>query len=306
MDVRGSFQRIVIIANPVSRRNGAKIGNILHHKLSTLMPEMPIDVLLTQSKTHAKQLAKFEALLPRNPLIISAGGDGMYNEVINGVLLAGHQGRHQPITAVYKAGNANDHYHSLHHWSKKAFLRKVLEGQTQKIDLLKLTVQEKNESQVIYAHSYIGIGFSADGAKALNQLRPKNRLHETVVVINALKKLRPVDIITESGKQESFVSLSFHNSRRMAKYFTVDSNGTFDDGLFEYVAVDSGKHPYINLASYAFRAITKMLIEQPQADHYRFSLPEQCYIQFDGEEMLLPAECDIEISIRKQALTTLA
>lgn len=306
MDARAPYHRIVVIANPVSRRNGAKIGNNLRHRLNALMPEMPIDVLLTQSKAHARQLAKFEALLPRKPLIISAGGDGMYNEVINGVLHAAHQDRYQPITAVYKAGNANDHYHSLHHWSKKAFLGKVLEGQTQKIDLLKLTVRKENQPMTIYAHSYIGIGFSADGARALNQVRPKNRLQEALVIVNSLKKLRPVEVTADCGDSKSLISLSFHNSRRMAKYFTVSSNGTFDDGLFEYVEIESGKHPYINLAFYAYKALAKKLTEQPQTGNYRFSLSEQCYIQLDGEEMLLPKGCDIEISICKQALTTLA
>lgn len=305
MEPNPPYKKITIIANPVSKRNGAKIGYQLLDDLSKLMPNLEhIDVLLTNSKSHAKTLAHFATLISGDDsLIISVGGDGMYNEVINGVMMAKDH-RHQPVVTVYKAGNANDHYQSLHRWNKKAFLAKVAVGQTQMIDLLKLVVTGDEKSYTQYAHSYIGLGFSADAAYWLNHDRPSNRFSEAISVSKALKGFEPIHIDSAYGNQK-LASLSFHNSKRMAKYFKASSNGLFDDGKFEYIEINANRSPHFNLIKYALKAITKMAGQQPQTSSYRFKATRQCLIQLDGEEMPIDQDSLIEITIESKCLKTL-
>jgi len=62
----------------------------------------------TEHAGHATQLSRSAADSGR-PLVVSVGGDGGYNEVVNGVMQAGND---QASTAVLAAGNANDHRRS--------------------------------------------------------------------------------------------------------------------------------------------------------------------------------------------------
>lgn len=72
------------------------------------IPGLAVSLMPTEHAGHATQLSRSAADSGR-PLVVSVGGDGGYNEVVNGVMQAGND---QASTAVLAAGNANDHRRS--------------------------------------------------------------------------------------------------------------------------------------------------------------------------------------------------
>lgn len=74
----------LVIANPAARRGraGGELGSMLEALRAALGP---LDCRLTARPGHAEELAA-AAVGERRPLVISVGGDGTLNEVVNGLL----------------------------------------------------------------------------------------------------------------------------------------------------------------------------------------------------------------------------
>ena len=116
----------------------------------------------TEHAGHATQLSRSAADSGR-PLVVSVGGDGGYNEVVNGVMQAGND---QASTAVLAAGNANDHRRST---AELPIAVGIADGATRHIDLLRLSAGGAAGDVVRYAHSYIGLGLNPVVAVALEK-----------------------------------------------------------------------------------------------------------------------------------------
>ena len=68
--------------------------------------------MLTKSSMEAIDLAE-EAIKGGSNFIISVGGDGMVNEVVNGYMRSPEQLRNNVALGVYSAGKGNDYIKSL-------------------------------------------------------------------------------------------------------------------------------------------------------------------------------------------------
>src|SRR6478752_4821166 len=91
-----SFTRIVIIFNPGSTGNAARLADELRDELVRRLPDVPLELRPTEYAGHARELARKAAGTGR-PLLVSVSGDGGYNEVVDGVMQAGND---QAVTAV--------------------------------------------------------------------------------------------------------------------------------------------------------------------------------------------------------------
>jgi diacylglycerol kinase (ATP) len=99
------FDRVVLIYNPANRRIPLALAETVRGDLHRRLPGVPITLQATERAGHARELARVTAAVGR-PLIVAVGGDGVFNEVVNGVLdVAGTYA----LAAVAAGGNANDH-----------------------------------------------------------------------------------------------------------------------------------------------------------------------------------------------------
>ncbi len=94
--------RAVLIANPSATTAAGWSREII---VRTLAAELDLDVRITESRGHAIDLAA-EARADGADVVITLGGDGTVNEVINGLLGAGTDGD-IPLLATIPAGLAN-------------------------------------------------------------------------------------------------------------------------------------------------------------------------------------------------------
>jgi diacylglycerol kinase (ATP) len=141
------FDRVVLIYNPANRRVTLTLAEAMQRELRRRMPQVPVSLLPTHHPGHARELARSTALTGR-PLVVSVSGDGVYNEVVNGVMDAiGNEA----VSAVAASGNANDHRRST---QRMPLVHAIVGGRARYLDLLHLTVRTNHTAWSHHAHSY--------------------------------------------------------------------------------------------------------------------------------------------------------
>jgi diacylglycerol kinase (ATP) len=294
------FDRVVLIYNPMNRRIplALALAETVRGDLHRRLPNMPVTLQATERAGHARELAGVAATVGR-PLIVAVGGDGVFNEVVNGVLdVAGSSA----LAAVAAGGNANDHRRSTRRMPLvDAIVAARIEGRARHLDLLRVTVSTAGTEWSHYAHSYIGFGLTPVMAVGLKRDR-KGTLAELRSVLRTFTELAPVEIVRSAGTHVLYDSLVFANVARMAKYGQISNSGRPDDGLFEVVACRHGGR--WRIAVMALRAATIGLGPQARVDRVEFATVEAVPFQVDGEIRQLDAASDMVIDCVPHALAT--
>jgi len=290
-----TFERIVVIFNPQSTGPASQRAEELKDALADRLPDMPLQLCPTERAGHARELAAHAAATGR-PLIVSVSGDGGYNEVVDGVMQAGNR---DAVCAVLAAGNANDHRRST---GEQPLVDAIVDGETRRIDLLRLTVGNESDASTRYAHSYIGMGLTPIVAIDLEK-GGKGSFKEIVSVGRTFARFRPFTIDVHPGGRRSLDSLLFANIDEMAKYATLSEDGRPDDGRFEVIALPhTAKWRILGVA---LKAATRGLGPQPTARHFRFTTVRPTPMQLDGEVIAVEAATSVSVDIAEGALSTL-
>lgn len=292
------FDRVVLIYNPMSRRVSLTLAESMRSELKSRLPDVPVVLQATEQAGHARELARAAALTGR-PLIVAVSGDGVFNEVVNGVLdVSGNQA----LAAGAAGGNANDHRRSTRRMPLvEAIVAAHASGRARRLDLLRLTVHSADGEWSRYAHSYIGFGLTPLMALGLRRDR-KGTIAELFSVLRTFTTLTPVEIVRSGGQRELYDSLVFANVARMAKYGRLSSTGRPDDGLFEVVARRHGRR--WRIAAMALRAVTIGLGVQARASRVEFATIDAVPVQLDGEVLQVPPRSELVIDCVPYALAT--
>ena len=188
-------------------------------------------------------------------LIISVGGDGTINEIINGIM----QSKNHPALGIIPLGWANDFIKSVNIPSNAIKACKIiLKGNTRKIDLGLINDQ-------IYFANICGIGFDAEITHLANQM--KNRypdwhfLGTYVYVFATIKKLlapfsyHPVKVkINQEEIKTKILFIAIGNGRIYGGKFKITPNALVDDGLLDICLVkDLGRLKYLSIIPEAIK-----------------------------------------------------
>jgi diacylglycerol kinase (ATP) len=293
-----SYSDIAIIFNPNSTGNAPGNAKQLKADLRATLPKEPVKLLHTKYAGHAAMLAYDFAVSHESPLIISASGDGGYNEVINGALTAQAEGA-KPITAVLPSGNANDHARTMH---DKPLLELILEKRITQIDVLKLTTRHAREDTIErYAHSYIGIGLTPKVALELNRTK-LNTLVEVWVVTKSFWNMQPVRI-RRDNKTEVVDSLICSIIPEMAKVLTLSHTARPEDGLFKVTTIKHRSKLWLLL--HLVKGAVIQFGAGQRTDKMTFTLLHPSPVQLDGEIIQLPKNTEIAVSVEPRLLQTL-
>jgi diacylglycerol kinase (ATP) len=150
---RELFDRIVLIYNPANPRIPRTLAEGVRDDLCRRLPDFPVTLQPTRFAGHAHELATAAAVTGR-PLIVAVSGDGVYNEVVNGIMDVDGS---SALSAVAAGGNANDHRRSTR---RMPLVAAIVDGRARYLDLLRLTVRSSDVLWSRYAHSYIGFGLT--------------------------------------------------------------------------------------------------------------------------------------------------
>jgi diacylglycerol kinase (ATP) len=294
------FDYVAAIYNPNSTGHAEKNARELQEVLRGKLP-VAVSLIPTEYAGHAVELAYGIATTHSKPLIISASGDGGYNEVINGALRAQAEGA-MPTCAVLPSGNANDHARNIH---TKPLAELILEGAQTHLDVLKVAMRQNRSKQVRYAHSYVGLGLTSVVAVELNKnsLSAWNAWKETFIILKELARFRPVQIKRGDDIFE-IDSLVCSTISSMAKLFTLSKRARADDGKFEVVTLPHDQK--WKLMRQMVRGVVSEVGGHSRESAYSLELLEPVPMQYDGEVVLVEAGTKIDISICPRLLPTIA
>jgi diacylglycerol kinase family enzyme len=94
--------RALVVVNPAATNTTPKMRDVL---VGALASELKVDVVETAHRGHARTVGA-QAAAEGIDLVVSVGGDGTVNEVVNGLLEKG-PGPHLPVLAVVPGGSTN-------------------------------------------------------------------------------------------------------------------------------------------------------------------------------------------------------
>lgn len=96
--------RALLVVNPAATTTSARTRDVLIHALAS---EMKLEAVTTEYRGHARDLGRQAADSNDVDLVITLGGDGTINEVVNGLLHQGPDPDRLPRLAVVPGGSTN-------------------------------------------------------------------------------------------------------------------------------------------------------------------------------------------------------
>lgn len=296
MPLHTPFETIYIIYNPNSTGDSKKNAKILKQNLDKKIKKQKITKLIaTKYAGHAQKLAKKWANSGKKILIISSSGDGGYNEIVNGVMDSPKAASMVSICLI-PSGNANDHYHAV---KTDALLDHICQGITKKMDILCVQSTLGNKPWKKYAHSYAGIGFSAEIGKKLTA-SDLNYFNEKWIVLRGLLRFNFTEILLDNSKQR-ISSLVVSNIGHMSKLLQLSNEYKIDDGKMELYII-----PYKNKL-HTLKTLMMMLVKTPNQsqsiERLAIKSKKSLVIQLDGEDYTIDGNKTLTFKVCKQAIS---
>ncbi len=232
------------IVNPMS--GGGRTRSKWESYIPQLRSELgEVSVRYTEGKDSATKLAK-EAVEEGHRLIISVGGDGTNNEVLNGLLKTSGELLHPELQfAFFPMGSGVDLRRSLPYSSNlKQLIHQVRHGSVQNVDVGKVTFQSEQGIQTSrFFLNISSIGMSSMVTAAIN--RSRKPLGGTAAylwysLIAMIRFLNPTMKVTlgDAPPLEARQNLIIVGN---GKYFgggmKAAPDAEMDDGLFDVVMI---------------------------------------------------------------------
>lgn len=277
------MKQIYVIYNPISTGNGKALAIEFKKQLRAYNPKITVEIVNTEFAGHAIELAR--ELSGPDTVIISSSGDGGFNEVVNGVLDSDYP---RAIVGVLPGGNANDHYEML---SKGNLIDRLVNKQVTPHDILKMSWNNQHR----YAHSYIGVGLTADIGEEITATKV-NPVNEKLIVLKGLFSRSPLTI-SVNGRTHYIDSLIFAVITRMSKYI---NTGTRPEG--EFTVIRTRHRSLLTLLKTLLKRVIIQPTEDQTASSYRFTALKSATVQCDGETVNIPAQTEVLVECLPKAL----
>jgi diacylglycerol kinase (ATP) len=299
--------RFKVIVNPLAGRGfGARSMPQIQSLLS--MRGLDFDMVVTACAGEAIELAR-QAVLDGYDTVVATGGDGTFQEVINGMLAASN-GEVIGNLGVLPVGSGNDFAWSVGvPFDLEGACARLAEQQTKVIDIGRITV----DGVTRYFDNTVGIGF--EGVVTVEARRFK-RLRGIALYLPAV--LRSVfvsmdaacSVIEYEDKGElrrlegDFLMVDVCNGERAGGSFFVAPHAETDDGLLDLCFVED--IPRLRMLGLIPHFLKGTHVQQPdvavaQSKRVVVTSPDSLIAHADGELLCTDAHC-IECEIVPQRI----
>ena len=228
-----------LIINPTAGKGAAlKAVPAIEHNLKAL--NLNYEIVLTECPGHAINLA-YQAVKDKFDVVVSGGGDGTANEVINGLMRARQEGIDHVTMGVLAIGRGNDFAYSMGvpvNLNAACDVLLKAEGPLIDIGFLKGGLYPQGR----YFGNGVGIGFDAVVGFEAAKLRRLSGMPGYVV--GAFKTMflyfkAPILEVSYGGKKitQPCLMVSIMNGRRLGGTFFMAPQGKQDDGVFDLTIV---------------------------------------------------------------------
>jgi diacylglycerol kinase (ATP) len=223
---------IVIILNGVSKKKKKFYRSIL----PVLQQKFTIEVLETQYANHARQLAA-EAVLKKPDVIISAGGDGTLNQVLNGMMRFGNE--NLPALGLIPLGSGNDFANSASLNADPDLLLDLLaRNQPKPTDIGKVVCRNgKNEEITHYFINVCSLGMGPATVKRMEKaptwLGADLKYLLSIVQTFFTHKPEQVEVETSSWNWKGSARVvAIANGQSFGNKIYIAPDAKMDDGVF--------------------------------------------------------------------------
>ncbi len=279
-----------IILNPAAGNyNGQKALPHIEQLFSE--SKLDYDLVITERPGHGIELTR-QAVKDGSSVIISAGGDGTTNEVVNGLMLSKQEGLTIPPFGVLCAGRGNDFPGSLGFPEDiQGGFEALIAGNRRIVDIGRVTGGDYPQGR--YFCNCVGVGFDAITTIEVHKLpRWGGYLAFMVGVLKTvfLYNKAPLARIDFDGKVVTQRSLliSIMNGRRLGGGFIMAPDSTPDDGLFDLCIAEQ-------MSSLEVIRMIPHFTKGDQATQPTIKTGRAAHISIVAEDGPLPAQTDGEI-----------
>ena len=228
-------KKVLIIYNPVSgtKSNKAMISQLLnYYKLNNIN----YFLLKTEYKNHAKEFCANNSLAEYDDLIV-CGGDGTFNEVINGVVI--NKNKKIPRLGFLPGGTGNSFMHDLNAVEPNKAINKIIKNNSDTLDILKLTYNHKT----IYSFNIVGWGLVTDILILAEKMRFLKSIRYNVASLFYIltAKGKKIKFIIDNNKiyNEKYLFILICNTIHTGKGMKAAPKAKFNDGQLDIVGVKS-------------------------------------------------------------------
>ncbi|MEO0135980.1 MAG: diacylglycerol kinase family protein [candidate division WOR-3 bacterium] len=250
----------------VNARAGANCGQRILKNIQTALTKSGLKpfITLTRYRGHAQHLAR-EAVKNNFDLIISVGGDGTINEIINGMMEWNDKVANLPVLGIISAGTGSDLCRTLHiPFDCNHALQIILKGNVQPVDIGRAIF--KDNARVWYRHfiNVLDVGLGGNVVRIANHI-PKNLggfatfLIASLLVL-AIHRPSPLQIYIDGlFKDEGMVNIiGAANGKYFGGGMKIAPMACLNDGYLEILYVKNTN---------IFQFIGKVLLPVYQARH---------------------------------------
>ena len=221
-----------LIVNPYG---GGGKGLKIQKKIQPIFESsgVSLEIINTTHSGHAKELAEsldfndFDGICP-------IGGDGTMHEVINGMMT--RKDNHKIPIGLITGGTGNSFMHDLDCLDPVLAAKKISQLQTRKIDLMKVTTNNK----IIYSYNVAGWGMPPDInilAEKMRWLGPQRYNIASLIEIMKFKKRQSSLIINNKNISDDYSFILCCNTIHTGKGMKIAPKAKLDDGLIDIIAV---------------------------------------------------------------------
>lgn len=299
------MKKFLFILNPVSGKGkGIKLLNSIRQYLSS--ENISYDLILTEKPNHATELVK---IYENNfKYIISVGGDGTLNEVVNG-----YNFKNGTIFGVLPVGSGNDFAQNL--GLKKDLIDNLKlicldKHEVKECDICEITYFDKTQNSEVKKRfiNNLGLGFDAQVA-FINQ---NNKIFSGIIsyvfaVLRAMKNYKSINFtlkLKDSIINGEKLLLTFGNGVSSGGGFYLTPHAQINDNMLAVTTIDFIKRTKL-LRKLPLALINKIetvkeakLYKTESADIH---LNNFVYIHTDGESRYIHTD-KINVSVMKEKI----
>ncbi len=260
-------------------------------------------VKFTEEKGQAIGLVR-EALKEGFRKIISIGGDGTLNEIVNGVFTQDHCSPGEVILSMIPVGTGND-------WGRMFGIPTVYEGAVQVIregrlmlhDIGLVSFFNGEHEEKRYFINIAGLGFESVVVRKTNYQKDRGKSGKAIYLYNLLSSLiayrnTTAEIIVDGiGSTGRIFSINVGNGKYCGGGMRQTPDAIPDDGLLDITVIrDIGKLEIIRSLKllYDGTILSHPLVDGYRARNLKVNSGDLLYLEADGESLgHTPAEFSI-------------
>ena len=234
----------LVVVNPMaSIGKGGKDWPLIKDLLTE--KGVDFDFVLTERHGHAIELVRDHITEKGYKKIISVGGDGTNNEVINGIFTQERFPSTEITMGIIPVGTGNDWRRTFGFPEGYPNNIEVLkQGRLFQHDIGRVTYYNDGDAQVRYFLNAAGTGLDEMVCKKTNKMKSEGKggtVRYLLSVVNSLMTFKCIHVQIEVDDQRVFddeiLSLSIGNGRFNGGGMMMMPNAVPDDGLFDITAI---------------------------------------------------------------------